>query len=241
MSITETEAKRLCRLSGAYCDLVDASERIYRLSIAENGAQGLFSVGSDGEVSVEYWYADPLSGISLPHKKQCFAVGESWLKFCQDLRVSKLQEQIIGEMFDPALDNAEKTEAERTTKIRLGQDIYRKRLETLWGGACAVTGVTQRELLRASHAKPWAECTSGSERLSPYNGFLLNVALDALFDKHLLTFDVNGQIVISHALDVDELHKLGINKSLRLRHIDPKHQIFLEFHREAFHRINGAS
>lgn len=239
MSISETEAKRLCRLSGAYCDPVDASEGTFRLSIAENGAQGIFHVSKDGSVSVEYWLADPLSGICLPHQKESFDQADHWLNFCRSLRAAKMSEQNVGEMFDPTQDNEAKTETERLIKARLGQDIYRSRLETLWEGACAVTGIRRRELLRASHAKPWAECSSGAERLSPYNGFLLNVALDALFDKHLISFDEKGQILIADQLDSEELRRIGINKAMRLRFIDPGHEPFLHYHREEFRKLSN--
>ena len=38
------------------------------------------------------------------------------------------------------------------------------------------------ELLRASHAKPWAKA-SDIERLDSFNGLLLSVHLDAMFDS----------------------------------------------------------
>ena len=71
--------------------------------------------------------------------------------------------------FDPSHDEDAKTEDERLQKIRKGQEIYRKRQETLWDGKCAVTGISNRALLRASHAIPWKDCKSAEERLDPYN------------------------------------------------------------------------
>ena len=46
------------------------------------------------------------------------------------------------------------TEVERLVRQRVGQERYRDALLAYWGGACAVTGVTVTEALRASHAKP---------------------------------------------------------------------------------------
>src|SRR5262249_4060255 len=46
------------------------------------------------------------------------------------------------------------TEAERLIVQRVGQDIFREALMDLWSGRCAVTGLDQPELLRASHMKP---------------------------------------------------------------------------------------
>jgi putative restriction endonuclease len=86
------------------------------------------------------------------------------------------------------------TEALRMTKQRIGQSLFRKALMDYWGGACAVMGLHIPELLRASHAKPWATCATDAERLDVFNGFLLSAQLDALFDSGLVTFDVPPDI-----------------------------------------------
>lgn len=89
------------------------------------------------------------------------------------------------------------TEVERLVRQRVGQNIFRESLMDYWGGACAVTGIALPALLRASHAKPWAECNSDAERLNVFNGFLLAAHLDALFDRHLISFDDSGKILFS--------------------------------------------
>lgn len=137
--------------------------------------------------------------------------------------------------FDPALDK-EDTESEALVKERRGQDKYRKRLEQLWNSRCAVTGVGIPEVLRASHAKPWRNCETGQERLDPYNGFLLNANLDALFDKFLISFDDDGHILISPTLAMSDLEKMGITTDLRLRRIDRRHLPYLAYHRSIFTR-----
>lgn len=57
------------------------------------------------------------------------------------------------------------TEVERLVKQRVGQNTFREALMDYWGGACAITGIAIPEVLRASHAKPWAKCVSDEERL----------------------------------------------------------------------------
>ena len=135
--------------------------------------------------------------------------------------------------FDPALDKKD-TESEALVKERRGQDKYRKRLEQLWDSRCAVTGVGIPEVLRASHAKPWKDCATGQERLDPYNGFLLNANLDALFDKFLISFDDDGHILISPRLSMSDLEIMGITADLRLRRIDRRHLPYLAYHRCVF-------
>jgi hypothetical protein len=46
------------------------------------------------------------------------------------------------------------TEAERLIIQRVGQDIFRDRLMTYWQGRCRLAGITDPELLRASHIIP---------------------------------------------------------------------------------------
>ncbi|HEU0198363.1 MAG TPA: HNH endonuclease signature motif containing protein [Nevskiaceae bacterium] len=80
------------------------------------------------------------------------------------------------------------TERTREVRERIGQDVYREALLEFWDGRCALSGMRlPPELLRASHAKPWAQASDG-ERLDPFNGLLLAIRYDALFDKGLIAF-----------------------------------------------------
>jgi hypothetical protein len=125
------------------------------------------------------------------------------------------------------------TEALRLTKQRVGQNLFRQALMDYWGGACAVTGLHLPELLRASHAKPWADCATDAERLDVFNGFLLSAQLDALFDSGLITFDEQGLLVPSAKLTTVHRLLLGLTAEppLHLRWISPQHQPFLAWHR----------
>lgn len=126
------------------------------------------------------------------------------------------------------------TEVERLVCQRVGQARYRDALLTYWGGACAVTGVTMTEVLRASHAKPWAECADDAERLDAFNGFLLVANLDALFDRFLISFDDVGHLLVSAHLSQSNLHGLGIHSGMTLRWLACEHRPYLEWHRERF-------
>lgn len=123
------------------------------------------------------------------------------------------------------------TEVERLVRQRVGQNKFRDAMLDYWGGACAVTGVAIPEVLRASHAKPWADCTTDAERLDVFNGFLLSANLDALFDRFLMSFDEQGVLVIAPALVGLNLLPLGIAPGMKLRWVNALHQPYLGLHR----------
>lgn len=123
------------------------------------------------------------------------------------------------------------TEVERMVRQRVGQDKFREAMMDYWGGACAVTGVAIPEVLRASHAKPWAECETDAERLDVFNGFLLSANLDALFDRFLISFDEEGVLLISPALAGVDVQPLGILPGMKLRWVNALHHPYLALHR----------
>lgn len=123
---------------------------------------------------------------------------------------------------------------ERTAEVRqrIGQDVFREALIELWDGRCAVTGLSlPAPLLRASHAKPWA-IANDQERLDPFNGLLLAVHLDALFDSGLMTFDDNGVATFSNDLSEPARCALGVSNGMRITHLLPGHLPYLRFHRD---------
>lgn len=122
------------------------------------------------------------------------------------------------------------TERESVVKSRIGQGIFRKQLLEMWDG-CAVTGVKLPDLLRASHIKPWRDSTN-PERTNRYNGLLLLPQYDHLFDKGFISFDDDGQLLRSPALERIPISQLGINESDRLRSLSDNHLTFLRYHRE---------
>lgn len=130
------------------------------------------------------------------------------------------------------LEKIPATERTREVRERIGQDVFRDALIEFWGGRCALSGRTlPSALLRASHAKPWAESTD-SERLDPFNGLLLAVQYDALFDKGLIAFGDEGQLLLSAELTDETKQFVGLAEPLRLRFVLPGHVGYLRYHRE---------
>lgn len=150
---------------------------------------------------------------------------------------------LLGEVFrtaatlppDPDAVMPARTERQSVVRTRLGQHKYKVEQLDMWGGACAVTGITELSLLRASHAKPWSDPTmTDAERLDPANGLPLVVHLDALFDTGLISFDEDGVLLISSRLANEVVRLYGLNKDIRLRHKPTLAQErYLKYHRTA--------
>lgn len=126
------------------------------------------------------------------------------------------------------------TEVERLVRQRVGQQAFRSAMLDYWGGACAVTGLAVPEVLRASHAKPWAKCVSDAERLDVFNGFLLSANLDALFDRFLISFTDAGELLVAPSISNLSRLSLGLDQAMQLRWLAKEHLPYLQFHRAKF-------
>ncbi|WP_085584371.1 MULTISPECIES: HNH endonuclease [unclassified Pseudomonas] len=118
------------------------------------------------------------------------------------------------------------TEKSNLIKSRIGQGAFRQKLVAYWN-CCSITGFKDVSLLVASHIKPW-RVSSNSERLDPFNGFLLTPNLDRAFDAGYITLSPSGGVEISPLLTESEL--LGISPGMRISLV-PQHEPFLAFHR----------
>lgn len=121
------------------------------------------------------------------------------------------------------------SEAERLIAIRLTQNKFRKKLFDL-NPYCAVTGFNNRQLLIASHIKPWAK-SENYEKNDEYNGLLLTPNFDRLFDQGLISFDEKGSILLSYQLTDSDKEFFKIPSKAYFE-FNPKHRHYLEFHRD---------
>lgn len=127
-------------------------------------------------------------------------------------------------------DEDTQTTKEQLVLARIGQGRFRVGVLELWNHRCAVTGTSVA--VRASHIKPWRDCDS-HQRLDPANGLPLVATLDALFDAHLISFTIDGQILISSELSDHEQKCLGVSNDMRLRHVpSAENERYLQVHRK---------
>lgn len=130
---------------------------------------------------------------------------------------------------DYAIENAK-----REIQIRIKQSTFRKKVLENFNYKCCLTGVTENELLVASHIIPWS--TKIDTRLSPHNGLCLSTLYDSLFDKGYFTLNEKYEVIIASKLD-----ELSLQTQNWLNEISGKvisnpvqyeiSQIALEYHR----------
>lgn len=123
------------------------------------------------------------------------------------------------------------TEAERLVVQRVGQQLFREALEKRWNGRCAITGIEESSLLRASHIKPWAKCATDAERLDPDNGLLLAANWDAVFDKGLVTFNPSGMPLWSPRCTPSIRSLLGLHDGASLA-LSARSETYMAWHRD---------
>ena len=129
--------------------------------------------------------------------------------------------------------HAVETEAMVLAKARIGQGRFRADLLNFWQGQCALTGVAAPELLRASHIKAWRD-SNNRERIDVFNGLLLAVHLDALFDRALISFQDSGEMLFSKTLPAKEREVFGLASPARRLLLNVSHLAYLHRHRDRF-------
>jgi hypothetical protein len=162
--------------------------------------------------------------FALQTREELFAAVSAVYRFSISLPTLPL------EQFEAATAGLGDTEGERLQKVRIGQDVFRRALLEYWNGTCPLTGITDRDLLNASHIVPWATCGSDAQRLDAHNGLLLSALWDAAFDQGLVSFDDDGRAIVSPLLSERAADELGVERAPALK-LQPGHRENLAYHR----------
>jgi 5-methylcytosine-specific restriction enzyme A len=125
------------------------------------------------------------------------------------------------------------TERRGLVTSRVGHGAYRKRIIHRWEYKCAVTGFEKLNILIASHILPWAKADD-NQRLDVHNGILLSPTYDALFDKHLITFENTGKIILSDTIEVQAFSKIGVTGKEKIQKFSQYNFEYLDSHRSKF-------
>lgn len=127
------------------------------------------------------------------------------------------------------------TEAEMKTKVRLGHQRFRRELLRLWHDQCALCDIDLPELLQASYAKPWKDCTT-NERIDANNGILLCRNHDALYHNGFIAFDGQGKIHISSIIPEEDYEKYRLQRDMRVNRTE-KNKPYLKWHKKHMFKV----
>ena len=139
----------------------------------------------------------------------------------------------VSEIENLDTDNISCTEREAIFKARIGQSEFRDKLIKKYN-KCCLCGIENKELLIASHLKPWRK-SNDKEKLDINNGLLLCPTHDKLIDKGLITFSENGEIIISELLTDDDKKLVNVNKKMTIK-VNDKNRSYIKYHREDIFR-----
>lgn len=123
------------------------------------------------------------------------------------------------------------TERRALVMARRGQGLFRERVCQI-EKFCRITKVDRPSHLVASHAKPWRD-SAHDERLDGENGLLLTPTIDHLFDRGFISFDDNGDLLISPVAHTASLQRMGVDSTnvVNVGLFTAGQRHYLDFHR----------
>lgn len=139
--------------------------------------------------------------------------------------VTNWNEEVENILLDTNLQGEEK---EIIIKARINQSVYREKLLHRFK-TCCLCGVSDARMLVASHIKPWSKCNP-KEKVDVDNGLLLCPNHDKVFDIGLITFDNDGNIIISKDLKETDRIFLNLRENMKVE-ISEKNRAYIEYHR----------
>lgn len=127
------------------------------------------------------------------------------------LTYQAIAEQLDDEAEQSIVASLDASTRETVVQARRGQGKFRANVAAI-ERSCRLTGVTNPSLLIAGHIKPWRLCESTAERLDGMNGLMLTPDADLLFDRGFISFEDDGEILVSKRVDRGDLRRLGFQQ-----------------------------
>src|ERR1700731_447495 len=116
---------------------------------------------------------------------------------------------------------------------RNGQGLFKDRVSRI-ESRCRIKGVESPAHPVASHCKPWRDSTN-EERLNGENGLLLTPSIDHLFDRGFISFEDNGELMISVVAHKESIQRMGVDTKhiVRVGNFSNGQRFFLGLHRRS--------
>ena len=175
-----------------------------------------------------------LENASKLDKEIFFEFNNNWdkLAFESERLIAKCEGKNLFEKYSIP----EGYEKEVKIKQRVNQIFFRNSVLNSYQKACCITGISNTELLIASHIKPWRACDS-VERTNPKNGLCLNALHDKAFDQGFITITDDYKIIVSNEIKdicegraVENYFKIYNGKHIRLPEKFLPDKTFIQYH-----------
>jgi putative restriction endonuclease len=194
---------------------------------------------------------DGLQGVYLTEITDLFAhalgnlIGPEFQALANDLTVKEdvtkfiTQDMPLIEEWESRLqraiemdDSRPPTQRQALVQARRGQGKFKERVRQL-EHSCRITKVDNQTHLIASHCKPWRD-SEDDERLDGENGLLLTPSMDHLFDRGFISFEDNGDLIVSPVADEKSLHRMGVPSTPQnVGGFSQGQRHYLEYHRKS--------
>lgn len=127
---------------------------------------------------------------------------EVWTEFNQDwerlaFESERLRASMLGKDLPPEDEPnfPEGKMRESLVRTRVNQSFFRAAILAAYNSTCCITGLSNAELLCASHIIPWSQDVEN--RTNPRNGLCLNALHDRAFDRGLITVTLDHTVLLS--------------------------------------------
>ncbi len=185
---------------------------------------GITSPKALAEISEKLSQVDIFVARNTKGKGMYSAALKAYAEYLSDTSNEEIQDD-IEELVQSV--EIEKTEKSTLINARVGQGKFRKGLIEYWNG-CAVTGFADTRFLVASHIKPWRK-SNNRERIDPFNGLLLLPNIDKAFDLGFVSFEEQGEILVSSEFECADVLSVDLSMTINL---STNHQDYMAYHRE---------
>lgn len=82
-------------------------------------------------------------------------------------------------------------------RVSRERHFFKQAVLAAYDDRCFISGCALPQMLVASHIKPYSQCRSEADRVSPDNGICLNTFYDKAFDRGLITITPSMKIYVS--------------------------------------------
>lgn len=169
----------------------------------------------------------------FPETKSRFSTLVNDLFSQLEVQILEEDRESYSERIEELKETLSKEQFEEEIFVRGG--VFKREIPKIYDYQCAISGMrvestTNAQLVDACHIVPFA--ISKDDTIT--NGISLSPTYDALFDKHLISFENNGKIILSDEIETAAFEKIGVTGQEQIRDLSFGNKQYLDQHRHRF-------